>query len=992
MVVSKEVDRIYRRQTSLQLPQNADEANPFRLQEAPYRRTTYDFSKVVKQPTDLSMSTFTQYPEVNPFRSSSPLKRPLPPAEAHLHQNAQHIRKRRKLMPLYFRSQGLRAVEVMFPSDEEKPTLENIFVDNISNISHPTGERLYVQKLMRKFLLNPDRVEFTHNDKSRTVWKLHSENLVNKHEQHMALVFDVESQDECKVFKAPVDVLGIPQKPSRRPRKDKNGVIRFHYDEPENPFDAGGDWGYLSKWNHMEDDKLLPLFNESDSEDGGYDHATLREMEIEERQRNGKLEPVAKPLSIDAVREVIANALRKFEEIWAEKELPKWEARGYRLYMKQHRQKSKKRTVSKHRKELERLETRIQRFRKGYEEVDWRSINELKKICVNMRETVHRIQELQWQIGLLSGVPPERPIKADGNAEAVDDSVDEMMDIIDSGGEEADNEDLDNEDVEEFDEDDDLEGFVIPDDEIEFVLPDDVGGFGDQDDLDDSDNDKDIDVELSTPKRSGNRGKRVVLSESDGDDEPDEAGDSGDMMIEDTEGMQESAEDKDPVELTTEENENVPSPSRDAETRAAKPRPSLSSGQQAAETLPTPPHETDEDPPPTQIKQEPSAPPITDDVPNLSDYDSDIFMSFGDKEVSKFCQCTEKSPAVAKSYLLKADGDTSRAITFFYEDVDNGHFQEPLDSERPMSKKLAGKQPAVTLSPLQTRGQRKDKVVKKRRNTESISLDTDDDNEAKEEAKGSSVSDNMSSLFDITIPPDGDLFLAIKNLVSSLTMRDLHDTVIEVATMVQAGNVQLKGSFIAGETPQNCDAYLQIYSLYVRDNFVNPSLNASPRKMDGIRDSQLFEKFYKRLVSYLNIEPAPVPVEGKGKNKFEPPSSPSSQLENTPSKSLPGGKKPKKEKKKAKQSRITIVKPLKKSAEQIAQEASLRRLADREREQKKKGDVVTVAPDGSVLVNPFHKKTEDSVWLHPEIAAALKPHQVDGLQFMWRQVLFALKP
>src|SRR5271154_5597692 len=184
--------------------------------------------------------------------------------------------KRRKLTPAYFGSKALPAVGVMFVP-RESPTADDksIFIDHDTN---PIGERIYVQKLMRKLLQTPNLIEFPHNNLVRTVWTLHSSNLVKKHEQHTALVFDTDPTTQtCNIYQAAIDTLEIPaadKDPLHRRRKTPNsGVVRFAWDDPEpnetNPFtaDAGAVWDFLEKWNHIENDTLLPTFLESDDED-----------------------------------------------------------------------------------------------------------------------------------------------------------------------------------------------------------------------------------------------------------------------------------------------------------------------------------------------------------------------------------------------------------------------------------------------------------------------------------------------------------------------------------------------------------------------------------------------------------------------------------------------------------------------------------------------------------------------------------------------------
>ena len=208
--------------------------------------------------------------------------------------------KRPKLNYAYFGRKALRAVDVMFPPRDEMTDEDE---DMIIDTPPRTGERIYVQQLMRNLFLNPDKIEFPHRNTTRTVWKLHPYKLIKKHEQHTALVFDTNPiSGECNIFQGVVDVLGIPEKKTHRQRREnKDGIVRFSCDEMiNNPFESAGDWDFLKKWNYMKDDTLLPVFLESDEEDALYDDATIREMEEEERNKKkngGAQQPITKALS-----------------------------------------------------------------------------------------------------------------------------------------------------------------------------------------------------------------------------------------------------------------------------------------------------------------------------------------------------------------------------------------------------------------------------------------------------------------------------------------------------------------------------------------------------------------------------------------------------------------------------------------------------------------------------------------------------------------------
>src|SRR5208282_5904708 len=105
--------------------------------------------------------------------------------------------------------------------------------------------------------------------------------------------------------------------------------------------------------------------------------------------------------------------------------------------------------------------------------------------------------------------------------------------------------------------------------------------------------------------------------------------------------------------------------------------------------LPTPPQEVyDNVPSPTILKREYPAPVIeSGDAADLSGYDSDIFMSFGDKEINEFCACSKASAVVAKDYLLRADGNIERAVRMYFDDVESSQVPVIPPSPTPLPEK-----------------------------------------------------------------------------------------------------------------------------------------------------------------------------------------------------------------------------------------------------------------------------------------------------------------
>ena len=87
-----------------------------------------------------------------------------------------------------------------------------------------------------------------------------------------------------------------------------------------------------------------------------------------------------------------------------------------------------------------------------------------------------------------------------------------------------------------------------------------------------------------------------------------------------------------------------------------------------------------------------------------------------------------------------------------------------------------------------------------------------------------------------------------------------------------------------------------------------------------------------------------------------------------------------------------------KRAVQESQEAKRMRIKDRQRvmdqEERRKVLQATFTRKGindgdpsKILVNEGKLETEGFIYLHPHIGARIKPHQIDGVQFMWRELV-----
>jgi hypothetical protein len=371
--------------------------------------------------------------------------------------------------------------------------------------------------------------------------------------------------------------------------------------------------------------------------------------------------------------------------------------------------------------------------------------------------------------------------------------------------------------------------------------------------------------------------------------------------------------------------------------------------------LPTPLEEGKQEP---VVKEEPSRPPVdTRDCTEVSGYDSDIPMFFGDEEISEFCAITESSTSIAKTYLLRADGDTNNAVMAFLTDQEADCVRvEPEESSRNR------------------------KTRQRIRSKKPIVIDSDDDGDGDDLTPVSEIFRPGNAIFSEVIPRD-DTIDAVRDLVADIRPSDLHATINDIAERVADEDLDPATQFIECETLENCAAYWKAYlayTEYIQYLFVRATKRPTARNLERIHNAENFKKFHDQLLTYLNVK-APQPASKR--DILVRGHSPESELEST----LPqqSGKK----QKKGKKQKIKPVKPIKfKPAEQRFQELELKRIADREKDQKRRGNYTTTAADGSILVNHLKEESDVAVCLHPKLAATMKEHQIEGLRFMWTQV------
>jgi UBA-like domain len=667
-------------------------------------------------------------------------------------------------------------------------------------------------------------------------------------------------------------------------------------------------------------------------------------MAEEADQRAGIQKPVSKPLDVTAIRAIIDEEIAKFEDAWTEKELPKVEKGAWRFYRREKKLRRRIKTIAKFKEEFEHVNERVDGLRAEYETVEWRNERDLMTKCGNLELSIFELKKLQWNIEMLKGNPPPKPAVIDEEDEDEEEEdveaeaeMNQMVDIEavvedeEEGEEEDDLDEVDDDDEEE--EDDDLGGFIIDDYDL---------GQGDDEPMDDLDDDLDADDEQDPPEADEAIAAAIIESAIKSPRRTKRLR----QVLDDSE-MEADTETAEPVEPI----EGPPEPAQTQTTMHPSSKGKEPMDSQST-SLPTPPQEDDvqEDDVMIPIKDEPMARPNTaDSTVSLDGYDSDIFMCFGDEEISQFVDTTQVRRELARDYLLRADGKVDLAIDFYYKDLANG------------------------LVPDKSRKKKKKKGKEKE---ERIALDL---------ASDAPIADIFRTSFAAVLPKP---WKHLREFLSNLIPEDLHQTLIEISELQ---DVDPKTAFLEAVTAEDCGRYWSLYRTYLFDMFGKVVDTLEPEMHEQLCKPTEFQNFYDRLSRFLNVDP-PGPSSSKQplSSQLAPP--PDDLLDIEPSSQISALSSPEKSKKrdkgKSKSKSKKPAKPITKSIEEMNQDRELKRIADREKQQKKKGIYMTKTAEGAILINPGKKVFDDAVTFHPRLAAVMKPHQIEGAQFLWRHVLF----
>jgi SNF2 family DNA or RNA helicase len=184
-------------------------------------------------------------------------------------------------------------------------------------------------------------------------------------------------------------------------------VDPFLDSEPTEPDNSHLDY-LLEKYPSKADDEdLLPDYGDSGDE-GDYDSETWNEIQDEINERNqGKDTDIMTRAQVEMA---INEAVDEFKATWREEKLPKVQMKAYRLWNKAARENQRQMEINNALFWVEHFDTAIKKFQDAILEDIWHKPAEVKHQCQSFEESVLQREEKLYIIEVLSETrPPVRP-------------------------------------------------------------------------------------------------------------------------------------------------------------------------------------------------------------------------------------------------------------------------------------------------------------------------------------------------------------------------------------------------------------------------------------------------------------------------------------------------------------------------------------------------------------------------------------------------------
>jgi hypothetical protein len=315
----------------------------------------------------------------------------------------------------YLGSEKLSVDDVFYhdiPVGERIASEDIVAFEERSDTRIPSGRRLYVHGLMRRFLLaQPDT--FQRNQKTYVAVRPYPTRLASTSQNVSFTLFQPTSDNDIAVTREDSSLWPEMGLAARVTKPTKAGEIAFGTnsngeDVSQPSFHAEAT--NLNKYNALDDDdELLPAWGDSeyDSEELDFFDAAAEEAENDQNFKGNKY------LTPEEVNSAIDDGIADLVAKWQQSKLPKRRQKAFRLWRTSRRNGTKRAQIQKAKSELKHLvEERLPQLREHILDCQWSEVDKVRRQIGSFEATIFNREDLIYTIAVLeSPAPPPRPIK-----------------------------------------------------------------------------------------------------------------------------------------------------------------------------------------------------------------------------------------------------------------------------------------------------------------------------------------------------------------------------------------------------------------------------------------------------------------------------------------------------------------------------------------------------------------------------------------------------
>ncbi|KAI9840497.1 MAG: hypothetical protein M1838_004027 [Thelocarpon superellum] len=340
--------------------------------------------------------------------------------------------------------------------DDNAPDDSDSYAFASTNIS--AGRRLYLNQVMKHFLLQTERSDFHQDGKLYTGIQPYASRLEVKQQNPSFTLFAAQPDGRVSATREDLafwPAFGNDQAP---------GQARLDLPSKEllKPDEHGEDWSRYEKYFYMDNVTIVSATRGESDSDSEYDSEAQKEMDKERAERDAELHKRSRYLTHDDIGKAITQAESELIERWRETKLPRRELKAWSLWRQSRRQRTKRSQVLEATRQIDYFnQTRLPKLRAEITSMLWTDAKHIRQQCRVMEQTIFDREDLVWTIAVLqrSNQPSRPPPAARRNlpkVQSLQDPDDAEVDVLESDSE-----------AEDVASEDSMEAFVQPDDDPE---------------------------------------------------------------------------------------------------------------------------------------------------------------------------------------------------------------------------------------------------------------------------------------------------------------------------------------------------------------------------------------------------------------------------------------------------------------------------------------------------------------------------------------------